>query len=137
MSLSLPDRDSIYQNSDEPRSRANADAAYTPARRRHISCRVAPALLLFLFFLPPPTSSSTPPPAIRTAAMSATYVDEDDAPQGSEQLAEDMNEETRMKYSKGMGGLFPGVEAEKRKEKGGRKGKEEEKKKRKEGKKEC
>lgn len=34
------------------------------------------------------------------AAMSAAYVDEDDAPQG-EQLAEDMNEETRMKYSKG------------------------------------
>lgn len=34
------------------------------------------------------------------AAMSAAYADEDDAPQG-EQLAEDMNEETRMKYSKG------------------------------------
>lgn len=33
--------------------------------------------------------------------MSTTYVDEDDAPQASEQLAEDMNEETRMKYSKG------------------------------------
>lgn len=36
--------------------------------------------------------------------MSAPYVDDEDAPQGGEQLAEDMNEQTRMKYSKGTDG---------------------------------
>lgn len=51
----------------------------------------------------PPLPPPPPPfPHRRTPlTMSAAYIDEDDVPHPGEQLAEDMNEQTRMKYSKG------------------------------------